>query len=273
MRKPLLVCLPLLLCGCALLRDLAQATFQNPTLTFKDAKLGDASLGGATVNLTYVLENPNPIGLSLAEVGYAFSVEGKQVVAGAPAKGLTIPASGRTELVFPASVKFAELAPALVTFLKKDSAAYRAEGFLGIQTPVGVIRVPLAKEGTFEVPKLPKVELGAPRITDVSFSGAKVQLPLSLTNRNGFALPIGGLDGAIQMGGATLGTVSTGDMGSVGTGETKQLTLPLTLRFQNALSGLSSVTGGPVTLAFNGNLKSGPVSIPLNFSQTVTFQR
>jgi LEA14-like dessication related protein len=277
MRKPLpllAAALPLLLCSCAFLKDLAQASFQNPTLTFKAAHLADVSLGGATVNLTYVLENPNPIGLSLAEVGYAFSVEGRQVVAGMPAMGLKIPASGQTELVFPASVKFADLASALHIFLTKEHAAYRAEGFLGIQTPLGVLRVPIAKEGTFDVPKLPKIQLGSPRITGISFDGAQVQLPVTLTNVNGFPLPIGGLDGALQLGGSTVSTMSTGDFGAVPAQGSRQITLPLTLRFRDAASALSSLTGGkPVTMGFNGQLKSGPFSLPMSFTQTVNFQR
>jgi LEA14-like dessication related protein len=115
--------------------------------------------------------------------------------------------------------------------------------------------------------------LGTPRVTDVNFGGARVQLPLSLTNRNGFPLPIGGLEGALQLGGATVGTLSTGDLGAVAGQQTRQLTLPVTLRFQDAAFALGGLTGKPVTLAFNGQLKSGPFSVPLNFSQTVSFQR
>ena len=42
------------------------------------------------------------------------------------------------------------------------------EGGLGVQTPVGVIRLPIAKEGLFEVPKIPAVVFGNPRVTNVT---------------------------------------------------------------------------------------------------------
>jgi len=277
MRKPLLRTLALsallFLGGCAALNEVLAASFQKPTLTFQRADLADVSLGGATVNLTYVVENPNPLGLSLAEVSYAFSVEGKQVVAGTPPSGLTLPANGRANLVFPASVKFQELAPALVTFLNKDKANYRAEGSIGIQTPIGILRLPLVKEGTFDVPKLPQVKVGQPQVTGVSFTGAQVNLPLVVTNKNAFALPIGGVDGAIQLGSASVGTVSTGDLGAIDAQGTRQVTLPLRLRFDNAATALTSLVGRPVTLGFRGSLKSGPISLPLDFSQTVTLQK
>ena len=105
------VALALSASSCAALRDLFRNAFQKPELRFKTVNIRDVSLTGAGINTVWTLENPNPMGLSLAEIDYAFFVEGKQVVAGKPRNGLQIPASGRTELVFPADVKFQELAP------------------------------------------------------------------------------------------------------------------------------------------------------------------
>jgi hypothetical protein len=56
-------------------------------------------------------------------------------------------------------VKFADVAPVLETFLTKDKASYRAEGSIGLKTPLGVIPIPLKQEGTFPIPKLPQVAL------------------------------------------------------------------------------------------------------------------
>jgi LEA14-like dessication related protein len=151
--------------SCATLQALLQASVQTPTLTFKSATLADVSLGSATVNLNYQLTNPNPLGLSLASVEYAFYVEGHQVVAGRPPQGLTIPASGTAEVVLPANVRFADVAPVLETFLNKDVASYRARGVLGIETPLGIVTLPIEKEGTFPVPKLPTVVLQQPRLS------------------------------------------------------------------------------------------------------------
>src|SRR3982751_1576585 len=85
--------------GCAALSKLLSDAFQQPTFSFKQVQLLDVSLGGATVNLVYTLHNPNPVGLSLAEVDYALFIEGKQLVAGRPPNGLTIPESGQADLV------------------------------------------------------------------------------------------------------------------------------------------------------------------------------
>src|SRR5689334_21940903 len=95
--------------GCATLKQLLAEAFQQPTLNFKELKVTNVSLSGATLNLLYELDNPNALGVSLAEVDYALFVEDKQVVAGRPPKGLQLPAQRKTEIAFPAEVKFQDV--------------------------------------------------------------------------------------------------------------------------------------------------------------------
>lgn len=273
-RSPwLLAALALTFTGCATLKSLLAKSFVQPTLTFRDAKVGAVALDQATIHLTFDLENPNPVGLSLAELDYAFFVEGKQVVAGKPPMGLTIPASGRASLTFPTTVKFADIAPVLTTFLTRDTAAYRAQGTVGVKTPIGVVRLPLEHEGSFDVPKLPEVAFGSPRIARLSLTSAVIDLPLKVTNKNGFPLPISGLTGGLSISGARVGTVSTGDLGSLTAKGVRELTLPITVNFLQAASAANAVRSGSGTLTFDGSVKSGATALPLDFSQTVRFTR
>lgn len=263
----------LLLAGCANLSKLLSGAFQRPRLSFKRADVANASLSGATVNLVYDVENPNPVGLNLAQVSYAFFVEGKQVVAGTPPDGMRLKANGGSELVFPASVKFADLVPVVSTFLTKDQAAYKAEGSVGIRTPLGVLSFPLSHQGSFPVPKLPQVTLAPPRIRSLSFSGATVEFPLTITNRNGFPLPINGLTGALNIAGNNVGTLSTGDLGSFAAGAERQVTLPLQINFARAASAAAALRSGSAQVGFSGQVLSGGAGVPLSFSQRVGFTR
>lgn len=265
--------LAVVLPGCAALNGLLKKGFQKPTLTFKTARLREASLGGATVDLVYTLKNPNPIGLSLASIDYTFFVEDKQLVAGKPANGLKLRSSGSSDLVFPASVRFQELAPALGAFLSKDVARYRAQGSVGIKTPLGVLNFPLSREGTFEVPKLPQVSLQPPRISNLSLSGATVEFPLVVVNRNSFPLPLGALTGALNVGGANVGQLTTPDLGLLDASGQRQVTVPLTISFARAASAASALRSGSGTVSFQGNVSSGGVAVPLSFSQATQFLR
>lgn len=261
------------LSGCAFLSQLFGGVFQKPRLSFKNASLASASLSDATVNLTWTLSNPNPIGLEIASIDYAFFVEGKQVVAGKPPRGLDIGAEKRTELVFPANVKFADIVPVVQTFLEKDTAKFKASGTIGFQTPIGVLRFPLSKEGEFAVPKLPQVKFQAPTITNITASGATIEFPLQVTNKNGFPIPIDLIAGGLKIAGANVGSIKTQSIGSLTAKGTQTVKLPLTINFASALSAANAIRQGRATVAFDGSLKSGSVAMPLKFSQNLNFKR
>ncbi|MFZ5471628.1 MAG: LEA type 2 family protein [Myxococcota bacterium] len=259
--------------GCAALSKFFASAFQKPTLRFHSAQLADVALSGLTLQLTYALDNPNSFGLSLAEVDYALFVDGKQVVAGQPPNGLQIPARGSARLVFPANIKFADIAPVVQTFLTKDYATYRAQGHVGINTPIGILKFPLEREDQFEVPKIPQVALAPPRITQLTLSGATVEVPLTVTNRNSFELPVQGLGGSVSIAGATVGSVSSGNLGALPGKGTRSVTLPVNINFLSAAKAATALRSGAGQVAFNGQIHSGGVAIPVNFSQNLSFRR
>jgi LEA14-like dessication related protein len=272
MKRSLLVLLALsllTLTGCATLKKL----FKRPRVTFKTARLANASLSDATVDVVYQVDNPNAFGLSLAKVDYAFFVEGKQVVAGSPHKGLELKPRGSSELVFPANVKFADIVPVVQTFLNKDAATFRVQGSLGIETPVGVISFPLEQEGTFEIPKIPNVQFDAPRISSISLTGATVEFPLNITNRNSFPLPIARIAGDLKVAGASVGNLTTPDLGMLDGKGTRQVTLPLTINFARAASAATALRGGNAQVTWNANVTSGSQNLPLNIGQLLQFKR
>ena len=258
--------------GCALLTELLTEVFQKPTLRFKNVALHNASLAGIALDTVWQLDNPNTVGLSLATLDYALFVDGKQVVAGTPQKGVQIPASGSTDLTFPAEIKFLDIVPALETLLTKDTATWRVEGSIGVDTPIGIVSFPLAAQGTFETPKLPQVQFGNPKVTKISLQGATVEFPLTITNRSSFPLAINEVVGSLSVGGASIGTLSTGAIGQLE--GTRQLSLPLTINFLSAGSAaVGAINGGNANLKFDAQVQSGGALIPLKLEQLVTFVR
>lgn len=271
---PLLAVVTLAGSGCAYLKQFLQTAFQQPTFRFKDLGLSDLSLAGLTLDTVWELGNPNNVGLSLASVEYALAIEDKQVVSGAPPQGLQIAPRSSSDLHFPAGVRFQDLVAVIDTFLNKDQATYRASGAIGVNTPIGVLRFPLATEGQFEVPKVPLVQFGNPRVANVSFAGATVEFPLVVTNRNTYALPISGLSGNVSLAGANVGTLNLGNLGAMEGRGAKNVTLPLNINFLSAASAAAAIArGGQAQVGFNAQVQSGGVGVPLNVSQVVNLLR
>ncbi len=257
--------------GCATLQSLFKSTFQKPDLRFKTVNLQNVDLGGARLDTVWLLDNPNPIGLKLASIDYKLFIEDKQVVAGRPRKGLQIPASKDAELTFPAELKFADLAGTAVAFLKQDTAKYRAEGTIGIETPLGIIQLPMRKEGLFEVPKIPAFTLERPKITSMSLTGATIQIPLTLTNKNSYPLPLTGLAGNISIGGANVGSVNAGQLGLLAPKGTQTVTLPVNVDFTRALQAANAIRQGKGRVQLTANLTSGKGQVPVDVSQVLDF--
>jgi LEA14-like dessication related protein len=126
---------------------MAEGGFKKPAVAYKTASLTDVSLSGATLNVVTSVDNPNPVALALAEVDYRLSIDGHPVATGKPPDGLEIPANGATDVTLPASFKFTDLGQAVATVLSKGSAGYRAEGTLGVKTPIGLVKVPSLARG------------------------------------------------------------------------------------------------------------------------------
>jgi len=270
MRKVLLL-LPLL-AGCALLRS--AASFEKPTLTFKDARLPSIDFDGAELDLVFLVANPNSIGLDLAKASYALAVEGKQVVAGAPQNGLQIPAHGSAEVTFPAKVHWNEIAPALEALFAQDQVHYKASGTVGLNSPIGVVELPLEHEGTFGAPKMPVFEIGSPRITGLSLTSASLSIPLKIKNSNGFPLPLGGVLGDVSLAGSHVGHISLPEAAPVPAGNETTILIPLDVNFLSAgTAAAQAIRTGIAEVKIDATLNAAGTTLPFKVAKTVELQR
>jgi LEA14-like dessication related protein len=259
------------LSGCSLLRQVAASGFEKPTMSFKDATLSDVSLSGATVNLVFTVTNPNDAALALAETDYKLSIEGKQLVAGKPDAGIRIPARGSSDVTLPASLKFADITGSIADFLRKEQANYRAEGHIGVDTPIGIAALPFAKEGTVPLPKLPEVSLGTPKIGSIGLTSARIDVPIVFANQNPFALPLGSLSGALRIAGADVGEIGEQPVGRVDAKKAKTVTLPVTVRFSQAMAAAKAIREGRAHVAVDGQLAAEGASLPFHVEHDVEF--
>lgn len=261
-----------LLAGCALLRQ--AIPFERPKLTFKDARLPSIDFEGAELDLVFLVDNPNSMGIDLARATYALAVEGKQVVAGAPRNGLQIPAHGSTEVTFPAKLHWAEIVPALEALFAQNQVHYKASGSIGLNSPIGVVELPLEHEGTFAAPKMPTFEIGSPRITGLSLTTAQLSIPLKINNLNGFPLPLGGLLGSVTLAGANVGHISLPEAAPVPSASSTTLLIPLDVNFLSAgTAAAQAIKTGIAEVKIDATLNAAGVTLPFRVAKTVEFQR
>ena len=270
MRRVLVVCAAAL-CGCSLLQSVAQ--FREPSLSFKDASLSDVSLAGATVNLTFAVQNPNSVEISLAETDYKLSVAGKQLAAGKPPAGLRIAAGSTSDVMLPAQVRFADLGDSIAAVLRRNEVPFKAEGHIGVSTPLGVLPLGFSKEGTLPLPRVPAVTVQSPRISSLSLTQATLDLPLTLLNPNSFPLPLGSIAGNLSIAGAPVGRIASADLGRIDAGQSRTVAVPVTVHFAQAFAAAQALREGKALVAVDGQLSSGGASVPVHVEREVDFTR
>ena len=272
MRK--ILCLLPLLAGCALVRSAVSSAFERPTVAFQEAKLPSIDFDGAELDLVFLVTNPNSMGLDLTQANYALQVEGKQVLAGAPQNGLVIPGHGTTAVTFPAHVRWNEIAPALQALFAQDQVHYKATGQLGVNSPIGLVTLPVEHEGTFASPKMPKFDLGSPRITGITLTGARLSVPLKIQNLNSFPLPLGGILGNVAIAGANVGRIALPEAAPVAAGQETTINLPLDVNFLSAGSAAAqAIRTGVAEVKIDATLNAAGATLPFKVAKKVELQR
>jgi LEA14-like dessication related protein len=121
---------------------------------------------------------------------------------------------------------------------------------------------------------MPAISLGVPRITHAALDKATVELPLVLTNRSPYPLPIQGITAGVSLAGAQVGDVSATELGTLDPHGTRTVSLPLTIRLASAVeAGSAILRGGTVPIALDGALQSGPAAAPFSLRTTAQFRR
>ena len=268
MRK-LLLLVPLV-AGCSLLSQVASSAFERPTISFKEARLPHVDFQGAQLDLVFLVTNPNSLGIDLSRASYDLQVEGHKVASGTPKNGLKIPGGATSEVTFPATVQWNEIAPALQALFAMDQVHYKASGELGF----GPVTLPLQHEGTFAAPKMPKLDIGSPQITSLSLTGARIALPLRIANANAFPLPLGGLLGTVDLAGARVGRIALSQAAPVPSKGETTLNIPLDVSFLQAGSAVAqAIHSGVAEVKIDATLNAAGASIPIKVARTVELQR
>lgn len=265
MRRALPVVLLLaLVSGCATLRDLAAGAFERPRLTFEAAAVEGLDLDGVTVSLRYRVDNPNGVGLSLAKLGYALEVEGRQVFSGSLPGGLKIPARGAAPLVIPVRLGYAGVSSLVETLLTRDSVAYRISGSVGLDTPVGLVDLPYEHKGTAPVPRPPALSIESAQLASEGLR-VGIDLRLRVANRNAFPVPSGRLDYSLDVGGSGVVSGQSQGIASVPGGGSSVLVIPVRLDLLGAGSAVArAVAGGPTDVSLRGAASFGWMRLPLD---------
>lgn len=261
--------------GCAGLQDLARVAFQQPKLTFRTASIQSLDLEGATVGFQFDLENPNGFGVDVARIGYQVEADGSRIASGDLPGGLAVRAKATSPITFPVRVRYRDV-PGIVLLLKsgKQEIPYRLSGALGVNTPVGVVDLPLSHSATLKLPAIPRFGIEGLAVKSVGLTSVGLGVKVRVSNPNAFSIPAGKIDYALAIGGAPVASAEGAALGAVGGGGSAVVEIPVRVDLVSVgRAATALVGGGEVQVGLKGTADVAGLPLPLDLSARVPARR
>ena len=187
------------LSGCGGLRNVLD--LERPSARIVGVSLRDVSLDAATLLFDVDVENPYAVPLPLLNVDYGLASADKPFLSGKADLQGTVPARGKKSVSVPAKVTYLELLRTLKDVRPGSVVPYKGELGLSVDAPaVGLLRLPLEKEGKLPVPAAPGVKITEVKWDTLTLDEAGGRVTVQLVNHNQFPVELAGLTYALALG-------------------------------------------------------------------------
>jgi LEA14-like dessication related protein len=215
-----------------------------PTVTFENLDVLDVTWDGVEADFVFNVNNPNPVDVNLARFDYGLAFQEVEWLNGDDPDGLTLGASGSSELALPVAFKFQDLYDLVQAVRGQDNIDFGLQGSFGFDTPAGPIDLPYAEAGDFPAPRRPEISLNGLKVQSLGLSGADLNLKLDVDNSHGSKLGLAALDYQLSLAGVDLGSGYIADLGTVEGDSQTRLAIPIHVDFLGGASALYSVLQG-----------------------------
>ncbi len=177
-----------------LMNILKKGSIEEPNVKVTKTRL--AGLGFKQVDLVFdiQIDNPNPVGISLAGFDYDLLLNNISFLKGKQDKSLEIKANDVATIQLPLSLLFENIYATYQRLKSEDKISYTLNTGLTFNLPVlGELRIPVSTTGEFPAIKIPVVSIKYLKMNKLSFTGADFSLAIGINNPNSFGFNINDL--------------------------------------------------------------------------------
>lgn len=256
----------LLLLGCT--GDFAQFL---PSVAFNRLEVKAIDFEHIDTDFVFDVSNPNPVGAPVDRFDYTFSLEDVELLSGSNPDGLELVAEGTSEMALPVSLDFAGIYDAITATRGLDYVGFGLAGNFGFDTDIGPVDVIYDEDGSFPALRVPKVQLGKLRVTEVGASDVGFGLDLNVDNDHGSTINFRDLDFQLGFAGVQVGDGQLDELGEVNGASEGTLTLPFRIDYLDAVEALTALATGEklkVDLDATMNVNTPFGEIPLHVDET-----
>jgi len=132
----------------------------KPTARMTGLKFEDVKLDSATLLFDVEVDNPYPVALPLMNLDYGLSSGAEPFLNGNAKLQTTVPAKSKKTVSLPANINYLDMLKALKGIRPGSKIPYKADLGLSVDAPaLGLMRLPLKKEGEIMLPTVSDVEV------------------------------------------------------------------------------------------------------------------
>jgi LEA14-like dessication related protein len=260
-----------LLQGCTSLEQVSQVMEgRKPTAQVEGLRLSGLDFNGADLVFDVTVHNPNAFSIDLADFDYDLQLFDESFLKGRESAGVKMAAESASRIQVPMRLGFKQLLTTYQQLKSANQANYRLDLGLGFKMPViGSLRLPVAFEGDFPVPKIPDFSIKSLAVKRLTLNEAEVLLQLGVDNPNSFSLMLQQLDYHLKLNGALIGKGLIRQPVDIMQGGSGVVSIPLSIDLAQAGRGLYSALLGLSDLRYelNGSVQvSGPRELLGNFN-------
>jgi len=189
------------------------------------------NFSGMTMDFAFEVDNPNPIGFTLANLDYQLDLDGSTFLKGNDAQNIALKKNGRSTVHLPLTVEYKKFASAVSSlFSGKDKIPYHLKTGFGIDSPMGVMKIPLNVDGEAPIPKAPDIKVSDVSIGKMGLSGTDMNFKLKVGNNNAFPLGLKALTYALGIANVDVGS-GTAPLTDIAANSNGEVNIPVKINF------------------------------------------
>lgn len=262
-----------LLISCSALNELAN--IQKPKLSIDDVSVTRLSLSDIELTFDVQVENPNPMAVTFNDYAYDFKLNEQTFVSGNQSSQTEVAASSSSIIKVPVQFGYRELFNTFQSLRERDETNYSLLINTWVQVPIlGRLELPLRKDGTFPVVKVPKISLENLSLKSLSLTKADLVVDLNIQNPNGFDLNVSDLDYQLDLNGVSpiSGTIDRSLELTQNSASTIQLPVSLNLLDLGSAVRDILINRENISFSFSGSSTVGS-SLPIFEPSSFNFER
>lgn len=193
-RAAALIVLLIGIAGCSVVQNL-QDNMQRPALSVEDMQITGINFQQMEMVYDIKVENPNPVGVQLQSYDYELDIADHMLFQGDEPDKTEVEASGESIIQVPVTISFSDIYQSIAGLADADEVPYHFSSNFTFDLPVlGQTELPVEHEGSIPLLKMPKLNVQALQVKNLSLSQANLNLKMQFDNPNGFGLNINHLN-------------------------------------------------------------------------------